>query len=233
MERNMLKKNCFILFSNMKGGTGKTTLCELFATYAVEKGLPIIVFDADVQLSLFQDRRDDLVRYPDAKTLWDVQPLVVDDSIADKIKVLKAVPGIVLIDCPGNIDNANLQPLFQAADIIVVPYRYDRKNVRETKTFLDMLLKIGVSARMLLIPNMVKYIEFLRVDFHEQQMSLKAFCDGTNSTKHLLYEIWDRTELRAANTIALNSKQRCEVRDSFDQIISEINAKQKSDYGKE
>ena len=132
-------KNKIVLFSNMKGGTGKTTLCELFATYAVEKGLPIIVYDADTQLSLYKDRQDDVSENPDAETLWDIYPLIVDDNIKGQISSLKNVPGVVLIDCPGNIDNENLQEIFAAADIVIMPFRYDRKNVRETETFSEIL----------------------------------------------------------------------------------------------
>lgn len=39
--------NKIVLVSNLKGGTGKTSICELLAIYAVEKGLPTMVLDAD------------------------------------------------------------------------------------------------------------------------------------------------------------------------------------------
>lgn len=214
--------NVILLFSNMKGGTGKTTLCELFATYAVEKDLPVVVYDADVQLSLYKDRQDDLARDTVAVTPWDVDPLVVDNTIMNKIKLLKTIPGVVLVDCPGNVDNPNLQHLFAAADIVVVPFRFDRKNVRETKTFLDVLEKIGVSARMLLLPNMVKHIESQRLELKEAiDLSVKMFY-VRQSGKKILPEVWDRTELRVANTISLNSKQRSEVRKAFESIVSYI-----------
>lgn len=212
-------KNKIVLFSNMKGGTGKTTLCELFATYAVEKELPVITFDADVQLSLYKDRQDDLVKNPSAETLWDVQPLVVDDTIESKIRMLKTVPGMVIIDCPGNVDNRNLQPLFRAADFIVVPFRYDRKNVRETKTFLDMLRQIGVSARCLFIPNMGKYIESKRQEFLQASNDAIKLFFGEHYENSILWEVCDRTDLRTANTIALTSKQRCLVKHTFDDLI--------------
>lgn len=215
-------KNRIVLFSNMKGGTGKTTLCELFATYAVEKDLPVVVYDADVQLSLFKDRQDDLARDSAAETPWDVEPLVVDDTIMKKIRLLKTIPGVVIIDCPGNVDNAYLQHLFMSADIIVVPFRFDRKNVRETKTFVDVLDRIGVSARMLLVPNMVKYIESQRQELKDAiDLSVKSFY-VKQSGKKILPEVWDRTELRVANTLSLNSKQRSEVKKAFDSIVSYI-----------
>ena len=42
------------------------------------------------------------------------------------------------------------------------------------------------------------------------------------SGKKILPEIWDRTELRVANTLSLNSKQRSEVKKAFDSIVSYI-----------
>ena len=45
-------KNRIILFSNLKGGTGKTTLCALFATYCVSKGIGVAMVDADIQQSI-------------------------------------------------------------------------------------------------------------------------------------------------------------------------------------
>ena len=41
--------NKFILFSNIKGGVGKTTLCAHFAEYLVEHEFPAAAVDADLQ----------------------------------------------------------------------------------------------------------------------------------------------------------------------------------------
>ena len=50
-------ENKIILFSNVKGGVGKSTLCSLFATYCAEKGIPTAVVDADLQQSLVRQRK--------------------------------------------------------------------------------------------------------------------------------------------------------------------------------
>ena len=50
-------KNKIIIFSNIKGGVGKTTLCALFASYLAEKGCPVIAIDADLQASLYRHRQ--------------------------------------------------------------------------------------------------------------------------------------------------------------------------------
>ena len=44
--------NKIILFSNIKGGVGKTTISAHFTEYLTEKGLSAIAVDADLQASL-------------------------------------------------------------------------------------------------------------------------------------------------------------------------------------
>ena len=72
-------KNLIVTFTNMKGGTGKTTLCSLFATYCVEQGLPVVVIDADTQLSLVKNRHDDLGKR-NKETPWKVFPFHVGED---------------------------------------------------------------------------------------------------------------------------------------------------------
>ena len=50
-------KNKIVIFSNIKGGVGKTTLCALFADYLIEHGFPTFVIDADLQASLFRHQQ--------------------------------------------------------------------------------------------------------------------------------------------------------------------------------
>ena len=38
-----------ILFTNIKGGVGKTSCCALFAQYLCENGYSVKVLDADIQ----------------------------------------------------------------------------------------------------------------------------------------------------------------------------------------
>ena len=52
--------NKIILFSNIKGGVGKTTTSAHFAEYLTEKGLSAIAVDADLQASLSRHREREL-----------------------------------------------------------------------------------------------------------------------------------------------------------------------------
>ena len=64
-----------ILFTNVKGGVGKTTLCSVFATYLSQNGRPVAVIDADIQQSLYDHRQLDLQNSPNARLPWQIKAL--------------------------------------------------------------------------------------------------------------------------------------------------------------
>ena len=72
-------KNKIIIFSNIKGGVGKTTLCALFASYLAEKGCPVIAIDADLQASLYRHRQREKDVAPEAQIPWNVELLDTSD----------------------------------------------------------------------------------------------------------------------------------------------------------
>ena len=110
-------KNLIISLASQKGGVGKTSLCSLLATYCVEQGLPVAVLDADTQLSLRKNRFDDL-GFKNIEVPWQVWPFRLDDTVQERLSKVRKVPGIVLIDCPGSVDNNNLKYVYHSADII-------------------------------------------------------------------------------------------------------------------
>ena len=67
--------NKIILFSNIKGGVGKTSCCALFAQYLNESGFPVKVLDADIQASLYRHRERELDAASDAAVPWAVGTL--------------------------------------------------------------------------------------------------------------------------------------------------------------
>lgn len=213
-------KNLIITFASQKGGVGKTSLCCLFATYCVEQGLPVAVLDADTQLSLRKNRFDDLgSRNIDVP--WQVWPFRLDDTVQERMGKIKNIPGIVLIDCPGSVDNNNLKYVYHSADIIVMPFRFDRMNVRETVTFAEVVKGIS-KARRLFLPNLV-------TQYDDKRVELKAAIEQANTTLakfgNVLPGITDSLDIRVSNTLGMNYKQRRVVRASFDAIINVINKK--------
>ena len=129
--------NKFILFSNIKGGVGKTTLSAHFTEYLAEHEYPVAAVDADLQASLSRHRERDVKEDPQRPLPWEVIKLNTFDGEKVKavVKKLKQVDGIIVVDCPGNLNDNNLSILFEAADFIVVPMAFDvlpnRINVSE------------------------------------------------------------------------------------------------------
>lgn len=150
------KKNRIILFTNVKGGTGKTQLCATTASYLVGYKIPTLVIDADVQQSLSRHRQRDLKAWPSSDTPWDCLFLKTTDLSAVKslIEHVKQLPCVVLIDCPGNINDPALNIIFEAADTAIVPFELNSDSVDATVLFAK-LIKQHFRAHMLFVPNKV------------------------------------------------------------------------------
>ena len=90
----MSMNNKIILFTNIKGGVGKTTLCGLFATFCAEKGIPVAVMDADIQQSLFRHRQRELQQNQTTNLPWQIQSISTSDEDVVE-KVMKKLKDIV------------------------------------------------------------------------------------------------------------------------------------------
>ena len=77
--KTMFKMNRIILFTNIKGGVGKTSTCALFAQYLYESGYPVMALDADIQASLSRHRERELAANPDVAVSWDVSTIDTTD----------------------------------------------------------------------------------------------------------------------------------------------------------
>ena len=88
-----------VLYTNVKGGVGKTTLCGIFATYLANSGRTVAVVDADLQQSLFRHRKRDLQQNPDASLPWEINTLRggMSTNKKDGRKELNDIHHIVLL----------------------------------------------------------------------------------------------------------------------------------------
>lgn len=149
-------ENKIVIFSNIKGGVGKTTLCALFASYLAENGVPVITIDADLQASLYRHRQREQDVATDIKAPWNVELLDTADSkqLKKVMEQLKKVPGIVLIDCPGNLNDRNLEYIYKNADTAVIPISFDPDTVDATGIFIKALKSVS-KANLAFIPNRI------------------------------------------------------------------------------
>lgn len=111
-----------ILFASRKGGSGKTTLLAHMAVQALQDGEDVTVVDLDPQQNL--------------KAWWDARPQdalkLAQFPVAEFAARLAAVEeksGILLVDTPG-FEAAEMQPLIEAVDFIVIPVQPTPNDLR-------------------------------------------------------------------------------------------------------
>ena len=90
-----------VLYTNVKGGVGKTTLCGVFATNLANIGRNVAVVDADLQQSLFRHRMRDLQQNPDASLPWEINTLRdrAPEEVAIIMEGLKQLPYATQMFC--------------------------------------------------------------------------------------------------------------------------------------
>ena len=210
-----------MLFTNVKGGVGKTTLCGIFATYLVQIGRTVAVVDADIQQSLFRHRKRDLQDYPDASLPWEINTLRgrTPEEVATIMEGLKQLSYDVIIDCPGNLVDPNLEAIYSSADIAVVPIHYDSDTLDATQMFSETF-KAHFGARIFFVPNGIVSVEERREHLQQERdkamEQLKAYGTVTPRIKRSVV-ISDYNTL-----LPLTTYQRNAVKYAFEPIINEL-----------
>ena len=214
-------ENKIIISSNVKGGTGKSSLCALLAMHLIELGYPVIVIDADVQQSLFRHRQRELKESPDAELPYALQALSTanPDDVKAAMQKLKEIPAVVLIDCPGNINDSALRYIYEAADIAVVPTRYDADNLDATELFASIFSKIS-KAKMFFVPNCINALEERR---EEVQKARDAAYAMLHKYGFITPRIKQGVAVKCYSTITpLDKYQRMAVKFAFEPIVEEL-----------
>lgn len=212
--------NKLLIFSHLKGGVGKTTMCALFASYLAEKGYPVIAFDADLQASLYRHRQRETNVDPEAKAPWNVDLLSTSDAskLTAIIEKLKTIPGIVLIDCPGNLNDRNLEAIYKAADAAIIPISFDADTVDATGLFVKALKHIS-NAELIFMPNCINVAE-RRSDELRQRAQTTEFLGLVGTVVPIVKQ--NVAVKRYTTLYPLDSKQVAAVKPAFDQIIQTL-----------
>ena len=209
-----------IVFSNIKGGVGKTTLCALFASYLTEKGVPVQVLDADIQASLFRHREREAVTYPGQKipypvTLYDTS----DQKLRNVLSEARQWDGITLIDCPGNVNDPNLAYIYSVADIAIIPMAYDVDTVDATGLFVQAI-RPHTSAEMLFVPNRINTTEGKAEELRQREQTRDILDKIGTMTPRIKQTVVVK---RYSTVFPLDRFQRNAVEHAFDVIIKKIN----------
>ena len=210
-----------VLFSNIKGGVGKTTLCAHFSEYLNEKGMSVSTADADIQASLTRHREREIEADPEQAVSWEIVKLNTLDvgKLKADMKKLRQKDGIVVIDCPGNLNDNNLAIIYSQADLIVVPMAYDVDTIDATGIFVSVIGKM-TSARLVFLPNRINTTEGKA---HEKEMREETISIlGKLGT--VIPRIKQSVVIKRYSTLyPLDKFQYAAVEYAFDRIIEEIN----------
>ena len=215
--------NKIVLFSNIKGGVGKTTLSAHFTEYLAEHEYPVAAVDADLQASLSRHRERDVKEDPKRPLPWEVIKLNTFDGEKVKavVKKLKQVDGIIVVDCPGNLNDNNLSILFEAADFIVIPMAFDIDTIDATNIFINVVKKRS-KAKLLFLPNRINVSEGRAQDLIIQEKNIKDL----NKVGKVMPRIKQSVVIKRYTTIyPLDMYQYMALEEPFEAIIKEIKKK--------
>ncbi|MBQ7426857.1 MAG: ParA family protein [Prevotella sp.] len=212
--------NKMILFSNIKGGVGKTSCCALFAQYLHENGYPVMVLDADIQASLLRHREREQSANPDVSVPWTVCALKMADrkALLHVIDDFRTREGIVLVDMPGTLNASNLDLLYQTADLAVVPISYDYDTIDATGIFIKVIKRIK-DIRLVFLPNRINSTENRSDEMKQREETVKIL----GKIGRVVPRVKQSVVIKRYSTISpLDRYQRAAVEHAFDAIIEQL-----------
>lgn len=225
LKRNLKMENQIILFSNIKGGVGKTTLCALFAEFLAENGYPVMALDADIQASLFRHRNRDMEAFPEEQLPWNVDVLNTSDGnqLQQTMDKLKQIPGIVLIDCPGNLNDRNLEYIYKCANAAIIPTSFDADTIDATGLFVKAFRTVS-RAELVFIPNRISSSERRSDELRQRTQTI----DFLQLVGKVVPFVRQAVAVKRYNTILpLEKAQLDAVENPFNKIIDALNWKEK------
>jgi chromosome partitioning protein len=124
-----------ILFASRKGGSGKTTLLAHLAVQALHVGEDVTIVDLDPQQNL--------------KAWWEARPedglKLAQFPVAQfntRLDAVRNQPGLLFVDTPG-FEAADLQPLIEVADFIVIPVQPTPNDLRAVGQTVHAVKRTG------------------------------------------------------------------------------------------
>ena len=210
-----------ILFSNIKGGVGKTSTCALFGEYLHEKGYSLKVLDADIQASLSRHRDRELAANPAAIVPWEVISIDASDRqrLLSAIDDAKNFPGIVLVDMPGTVNAANLDLLYKAADVAVIPISYDFDTIDATGIFINVIRGVVKDLSLVFLPNRINTTENRADEMKQREETVKILGRIGKVTPRIKQSVVIK---RYSTVYPLDKYQKAAVEHAFDAIIQQF-----------
>ena len=119
-------------FCNSKGGPGKTTLALNATVELFDQGRRVAFIDAEE----YGPNAEALNGYDDRiATRSETTTLGIDDALEE----LKQHHDIIILDSPGKTSGDEVATICALADLVIVPMKTSRKDIRQTKPVLRMI----------------------------------------------------------------------------------------------
>ena len=201
-----------IVFSNQKGGTGKSTLCVQYANYLASQGKGVAVLDADLQQSIIHLRQREMATNPDFQLPWGVWSATSNTRAF--MEKAASMDGYVLVDCPGTLNDTNLLPVFKAATAIIIPFRYDDLIVDSTIMFVKVLRKNAINAKVFFQPNMIDARVKIQSEEHIKTILREA--------GYILPRIKQGVAVQRASTLTQDNYQQLAVMHAVEEFVLNI-----------
>ena len=166
-----------ISFLSQKGGTGKTTLSILSATYLASVGTRVAVIDADFpQHSFNRTRKKDILDLVEKQKLEQgsedssvnaeqvsqkLPYAVVSSTISDatnSLKILQTSQNLdfIFVDVPGTLNVNDMVDLVDKLDLIIIPTEMEFKSITAGMETMAIIRKINPNVPMGLIWTKLK-----------------------------------------------------------------------------
>ena len=199
---------------------GKTSCCALFAQYLCENGYSVKVLDADIQASLSRHRERELAANPDAVIPWEVSTVDTTDrqNLQSSIEEAMQFDGVVLFDMPGTLNAANLDLLYKAADLAVVPISYDFDTIDATGIFIKVIKRVK-DIQLVFLPNRINTTENRADDMKQREETVKILGRIGRVTPRIKQSVVIK---RYSTISALDKYQKAAVEHAFNAIVEHI-----------
>lgn len=157
-----------VSFVNQKGGAGKSTLTAHYANWLFATGknkkLRIAVVDCDNQQATLASKRERELSRTDKKEddLYTVIRMP-SNYFSDHLLDMQEVYDIILVDLPGNMEQAGVMEIYHMIDVAFIPFRLAESDLDGTLAFwkkYEQVIaereKLGYKTTVKGLANMVK-----------------------------------------------------------------------------
>lgn len=137
-----------ISFANRKGGVGKSTLLALTATAVHERTqLKVLVIDADLQASIYNQRQADLQEAGEGD-YFDIIPFSfakVNEADVPVLRFSRLIMeadrkyDLIFIDAPGTMEGEVIPTILTISEAVIIPIIGSLLDINSTVSFLSLV----------------------------------------------------------------------------------------------